>query len=75
MALLKNLLQTRHKHECVLWSIGFHTRKLNIQGREKKSSKNISRQGCYWNSKKTFIWEDCYVNEVITLTEGLILGY
>lgn len=40
-AVLKNLLQTKHKHESVLCSIGFHTRKLNIQGREKKKSPKI----------------------------------
>lgn len=62
MALLRNLLQTRHTHECVLWSTGFHTRKLNVQGRE-KNSKTISRQGCYWNSERH--WGDYYANEMI----------
>lgn len=37
-ACLKNLLQTRHKYECVLYSIGFHTRKLNIQRRDKEKT-------------------------------------
>ena len=35
-ALFKNSFQTKHKHVCVLWSIGLHARKLNIQGREKQ---------------------------------------
>lgn len=70
---LRNLLRTRHKHEWVLWSTGVHSRKLNTQGRE-KTFKNIYRQRRYGNSKKTFIWGDCCVDEMLQLMGGLIGG-
>lgn len=67
-ALFKNLLQTKNKHVCVLWSMGC-TLGNNIQGGE-NNSKNMSRQGCCWNSQNIFLRGDCYVSEMIWLTEG-----